>query len=98
MIGRQILAIEFDEALRRTAPGEAIGKALNQHVVDRERERRVSACAFATAFSSSTARSLANSRLDLNRTREPLTKGRSLFARGPSPRVARLPALLAPIF
>src|SRR5262245_48529595 len=25
MIGRQILAIEFDQALRRAAPGEAIG-------------------------------------------------------------------------
>ena len=37
----EIVPVEAEDALSRTAPGEAIGKAMHQPVVERQHERRV---------------------------------------------------------
>jgi hypothetical protein len=41
MAGGEVVAVEIEQPLRRTTPGEAIGEAMNQAVVEGEHERRV---------------------------------------------------------
>ena len=41
MLGGKVVAVESDEPLCRAAPGEAVRQAVNEHIVNRERERRV---------------------------------------------------------
>lgn len=41
MARREAVAVEIEQPLRRTTPGEAVGEAMHQAVVEGEHERRV---------------------------------------------------------
>jgi hypothetical protein len=41
MAGGKVVTVEIEQPLRRTTPGEAVGEAMHQAVVEGEHERRV---------------------------------------------------------
>jgi hypothetical protein len=41
MAGREVVAVEIEQPLRGTTPGEAVGETMHQAVVEGEHERRV---------------------------------------------------------